>query len=76
MRQPWQTVYWYFQQWEDARITEAMLTALREQARIQQGRDPQLEKAVDLVLDALTKTPPRQFQRPAYPNYQVPVPDR
>ncbi|GAA2389038.1 IS5 family transposase [Dactylosporangium salmoneum] len=38
---PWQTVYWYFKQWEDAKVTEAMLAALREQARLQQGRDPQ-----------------------------------
>jgi tricorn protease len=34
-----------------------------------QGRDPQLEKAVELVLDGLAKTPPRQYQRPPYPNY-------
>lgn len=38
---PWQTVYWYFKQWEEAKVTEAMLAALREQARIQQGRNPQ-----------------------------------
>lgn len=34
-----------------------------------QGRDPQLEKAVELVLEGLAKTPPRRFQRPTYPNY-------
>ncbi|GAA2341523.1 IS5 family transposase [Dactylosporangium salmoneum] len=38
---PWQTVYWYFKQWEEAKVTEAMLTTLRERARIQQGRNPQ-----------------------------------
>ncbi len=34
-----------------------------------QGRDPQLEKAVEVVLDALRKNPPRDVKRPAYPNY-------
>ncbi|MGW0809355.1 IS5 family transposase [Nonomuraea sp. NPDC002799] len=29
---PWQTVYWYFQQWEQAGVTEALLTELRRQA--------------------------------------------
>ncbi|MEU0559560.1 IS5 family transposase [Dactylosporangium sp. NPDC006015] len=38
---PWQTVYWYFKQWEEAAVTETMLTTLREQARVQQGRNPQ-----------------------------------
>jgi transposase len=37
---PWQTVYWYFKQWEQAKVTEVMLAALREQARVQQGRNP------------------------------------
>jgi tricorn protease len=35
-----------------------------------QGRDPQLEKAVELVLEGLAKSPPRQYLRPPYPNYQ------
>ncbi len=38
---PWQTVYWYFKQWEQAKVTEVMLAAPREQARLQQGRNPQ-----------------------------------
>jgi len=38
---PWQTVYWYFARWEEQKVTEAMLAALREQLRIQQGRDAQ-----------------------------------
>jgi tricorn protease len=33
------------------------------------GRDPQLEKAVELVMEELKKNPPRKPQRPAYPNY-------
>ncbi|MEU7867120.1 IS5 family transposase [Dactylosporangium sp. NPDC049140] len=38
---PWQTVYWYFKQWERDKVTDTMLTALREQLRVQQGRSPQ-----------------------------------
>lgn len=35
-----------------------------------QGRDPQLEKAIEVVMEALRKNPPRPTKRPAYPNYQ------
>jgi tricorn protease len=34
------------------------------------GRDPQLEKAVEVVMDSLKKNPVPKYQRPAYPNYQ------
>ncbi len=33
------------------------------------GHDPQLEKAVEVVLDLLAKYPPAPHPRPAYPNY-------
>ena len=33
------------------------------------GRDPQLEKAVQIALDELARNPPPQRKRPAYPNY-------
>jgi tricorn protease len=36
---------------------------------VSEGHDPQLEKAVALALDDLTKHPPSQPERPAYPNY-------
>jgi tricorn protease len=36
---------------------------------IRAGRDPQLDKAVELVLEALKKNPPAQPKRPDYPNY-------
>jgi tricorn protease len=32
------------------------------------GGDPQLERAVALVLDQLAKTPPVQPKKPAYPD--------
>jgi tricorn protease len=36
------------------------------------GRDPQLEKAIELALDALTKNPPKKDARPPYPKRAVP----
>jgi transposase len=38
---PWQTVYWHFKQWERDKVTDTMLAALREQLRVQQGRNRQ-----------------------------------
>jgi tricorn protease len=34
-----------------------------------QGRDPQLEKAIEVVMAELKKNPPKQTRRPPYPNY-------
>ncbi|HWR51261.1 MAG TPA: S41 family peptidase [Bryobacteraceae bacterium] len=34
-----------------------------------EGRDPQLEKAVELVMADLEKNPRPQVRKPAYPNY-------
>ncbi|MFN7928557.1 MAG: PDZ domain-containing protein, partial [Blastocatellia bacterium] len=34
-----------------------------------EGHDPQLERAVQVVLEALQKNPPKPTPRPAYPNY-------
>jgi tricorn protease len=36
---------------------------------IRRGHDPQLEKAVEIVLEALKKNPPKQPKQPEYPNY-------
>jgi transposase len=38
---PWQTVYWYFVRWEQGRATEKILPVVREQLRIQAGRNPE-----------------------------------
>ena len=43
---------------------------------VRQGRDPQLEKAVELVLEALKKTPPKEPKLPPYPNYHLNGADR
>ncbi len=30
---PWQTVYWYFVRWEEAKVTERILAVLRRRVR-------------------------------------------
>ena len=36
---------------------------------VREGHDPQLEKAVEVVLESLKKNPLPKHQRPAFPNY-------
>jgi transposase len=43
---PWGTVWWYFRQWRDAGVWEAVNTALREQARVRSGREPTPSAAI------------------------------
>jgi len=38
------------------------------------GRDLQLEKAVEWLLDELKKNPPKEYKRPAYPDYHKGTP--
>ncbi len=38
---------------------------------VRQGRDPQLEKAVQEILAELEKNPPKKLVRPKYPTYQT-----
>jgi transposase len=38
---PWQTVYWYFNRWEQAKATEKILPVVRAQLRVQEGRQPE-----------------------------------
>ena len=39
---------------------------------VRQGRDPQLEKAIEVVMRELEKNPVARPKRPAYPNYHPP----
>jgi tricorn protease len=45
----------------------------QDPALVRKGRDPQLEKAVEVVLEELKKTPPPVLRRPAFPNYSKPT---
>ncbi len=40
-------------------------------AAVRQGHDPQLEKAVEVVMDLLKKNPLPQYKKPPYPNYHT-----
>jgi tricorn protease len=46
----------------------------QDPALVRQGRDPQLEKAVEVALDLLKKSPPLKFPRPPYPDYKQRLP--
>jgi tricorn protease len=43
-------------------------------ALVRQGRDPQLEKAIETVLAELKLNPPPKLRRPTFPNYHNPSP--
>jgi tricorn protease len=47
----------------------------QDPALVRQGHDPQLERAVQVALDALAKSPPPKFVRPAYPDRKPVLPD-
>jgi tricorn protease len=38
-------------------------------ALVRQGRDPQLEKAVEVLMESLKKNPLPKYEKPEYPNY-------
>jgi tricorn protease len=46
----------------------------QDPALVRKGRDPQLEKAVEVVMEELKKNPPPQLRRPAFPNYHRSAP--
>ena len=46
----------------------------QDPALVRLGRDPQLERAVEVVMEELKKNPPPALRRPSYPNYYRPVP--
>jgi tricorn protease len=46
----------------------------QDPARVRLGHDPQLEKAVAVILDLLNSNPPKTFERPPYPDYQQRLP--
>ena len=42
----------------------------QDPAAVRQGHDPQLEKAVEVVMEELRNNPPAVLKRPVYPDYQ------
>jgi len=45
----------------------------QDPALVRKGRDPQLEKAVEVALEELKKNPPPVLRRPAFPTYKGPM---
>jgi hypothetical protein len=45
----------------------------QDPALVRKGRDPQLEKAVEVAMEELKNNPPAVLRRPAFPNYNRPV---
>jgi tricorn protease len=41
----------------------------QDPAMVRKGRDPQLEKAVEVIMEELKKNPAPKLRRPAFPNY-------
>ena len=39
-------------------------------AAVRQGQDPQLDRAIAVVMEELRNAPPPQLKRPAFPDYQ------
>jgi tricorn protease len=45
----------------------------QDPAQVRKGRDPQLEKAVEVLLEELRNNPPPVLRRPAFPDYSRPA---
>jgi tricorn protease len=45
----------------------------QDPAMVRKGRDPQLEKAVEVIMEELKKNPAPKLRRPAFPNYSRPA---
>ena len=45
----------------------------QDPALVRKGRDPQLERAVEVVMAELAKNPPPKLRRPSFPNYGRPA---
>jgi tricorn protease len=63
-------------EWEVENVgTPADIEVEFDPAMWRQGRDPQLEKTVEWLLEEIRKNPPPQYKLPAFPNYHTqPVP--
>ncbi|HXG85811.1 MAG TPA: PDZ domain-containing protein [Pyrinomonadaceae bacterium] len=70
IRAPNGAVYGLGGEWEVENVGVAPdIEVENDPAMWRQGRDPQLEKAVEYLLSELQKNPPKEYKRPAYPDY-------
>lgn len=57
-------------EWEVENIGVAPdIEVVEDPALVRNGHDPQLEKAVEVALEELKKSPPPKLRHPAFPNY-------
>ena len=57
-------------EWEVENIDVAPdIEVVQDPALVRTGHDPQLEKAVEVVIEELKKNPPPKLSRPAFPNH-------
>ncbi len=71
IRAPNGAVYGLNGEWEVENVGVAPdIEVEYDPAQWRQGRDPQLEKAVEWLLAELQKNPPKEYKRPAFPDYQ------
>ncbi len=71
IRAPNGAVYGLNGEWEVENVGVAPdIEVEYDPAQWRAGRDPQLERAVEYLLAELEKNPPKDYKRPAYPNYQ------
>ena len=62
-------------QWEVENIGVAPdVEVEQDPALVRQGHDPQLERAVQVALEQLARTPPLKFERPVYPDRNAILP--
>ena len=70
VRAPNAAVYGLNGEWEVENVGVAPdIEVEMDPAAWRAGRDPQLEKAVEYLLQELEKNPPKEYKRPAYPDY-------
>ena len=70
IRAPNGAVYGLGGEWEVENVGVAPdIEVENDPALWRQGRDPQLEKSVEWLLAELKKNPPKEYKRPAYPDY-------
>jgi len=70
VRAPNGAVYGLKGEWEVENVGVAPdIEVEYDPAMWRQGRDPQLEKSVEYLLGELQKNPPKEYKRPAYPDY-------
>jgi len=72
---PREAIYGLEGQWEveNVGISPDVEVELDPKA-VREGHDPQLERAVKLAMELLEKNPPKEYRRPAYPDYKPKLP--